>query len=758
MRGRPKKKCISIAHYETYLSSYNGKEINQLDCDELLQNSIKTVQSYENNWAPYNLLFQVFDTNDLIFEKHIQTAETLRSSIFDVLDTLTPREEKVLDHLYGFTDGVPHSIFKVADDFELTTERIGQIRDKAIRKLKHPSRKEKLTRLLSVSNDFSSVLCGYAQRKLYKAHIEKLCKEANQRFEVYLNITDSVEAACKNVLFKTYSKELVREYLDTQREKLSWFDRMYTIQNDYIGTYIKKLTTWPSIGRALYSIGTVAVGEIYDLYYSGELVDILVNTGLVQKARAEHFAEQCRLCFLELGLIQGVGKLYNRDFISNAIEDMENLCALGKTSIVSACIPEDFLELFLLLNYRSIEDLFSDYHYGKLKARCEQKQTKKILGDVYDAISAFIESFEVKPIEYTVVSLQDYETIPQETQVAINELEILYKRKMMHQEENFPFQTTDIFDEEDFPPSIEEDFAFSICDDIEYSQEIDEMEDAYIVDLSLPLWVKLELERAGFVHLTELLANNFSDLLDKHKVGILAAEKLCTALDEQDFRLRDCSKENYPHIADYLHLVTKEIFEQFLKEEARDLMVTRLEVQAILDENGSMLYGTEYFYSKGETYSIGDYVVVPIKDGSKIGIGIVIEMNHLAPKKLPESFENLDHIIEKAEKEAYRARLQKYQDRLAELEMRNIQQKKEALDKNKVAVMTRKQLYDEVWDMSMAGVARKYGISYSKCVKQIKEAGIPTPSSGYWTLLGMGNPVEKTPLDEPFDEVVILVK
>ena len=47
--------------------------------------------------------------------------------------------------------------------------------------------------------------------------------------------------------------------------------------------------------------------------------------------------------------------------------------------------------------------------------------------------------------------------------------------------------------------------------------------------------------------------------------------------------------------------------------------------------------------------------------------------------------------------------------------------------------LTRKQLYDEIWEISAAGTAKKYDIPYSQFLKQIKEANIPIPPSGYWT-------------------------
>jgi hypothetical protein len=72
--------------------------------------------------------------------------------------------------------------------------------------------------------------------------------------------------------------------------------------------------------------------------------------------------------------------------------------------------------------------------------------------------------------------------------------------------------------------------------------------------------------------------------------------------------------------------------------------------------------------------------------------------------------------------------------------------------------MTRKQLYDEIWGISVAGIAKKYGATYGYLVKQIKEAGIPIPPSGYWTQISFGKPVEKTELQGPEDEIVVIYK
>lgn len=75
-----------------------------------------------------------------------------------------------------------------------------------------------------------------------------------------------------------------------------------------------------------------------------------------------------------------------------------------------------------------------------------------------------------------------------------------------------------------------------------------------------------------------------------------------------------------------------------------------------------------------------------------------------------------------------------------------------------VVHLTRKELYDEVWELSGAGVAKKYDIPYAKCIAQIKAANIPIPPSGYWTKINFGKPVEQTPLQGNQDEIVTLFK
>ena len=72
--------------------------------------------------------------------------------------------------------------------------------------------------------------------------------------------------------------------------------------------------------------------------------------------------------------------------------------------------------------------------------------------------------------------------------------------------------------------------------------------------------------------------------------------------------------------------------------------------------------------------------------------------------------------------------------------------------------LTRKELYEEIWNISVAGVSKKYGIPYAKCLAKIKAAQIPVPPSGYWTKLNYGKSVEQTPLSGDGDAVVELIQ
>ena len=73
----------------------------------------------------------------------------LKEQLMEVLDTLTPREKKVLELRFGIVDGRTRTLEEVGKEFNVTRERIRQIEAKALRKLRHPSRSKKLKDFLN---------------------------------------------------------------------------------------------------------------------------------------------------------------------------------------------------------------------------------------------------------------------------------------------------------------------------------------------------------------------------------------------------------------------------------------------------------------------------------------------------------------------------------------------------------------------------------------------------------------------------------
>ena len=81
---------------------------------------------------------------DVLAPADAATFTMLREQLIEVLDTLTPREQKVLRLRFGLDDSRARTLEEVGKEFDVTRERIRQIEAKALRKLRHPSRSKKL--------------------------------------------------------------------------------------------------------------------------------------------------------------------------------------------------------------------------------------------------------------------------------------------------------------------------------------------------------------------------------------------------------------------------------------------------------------------------------------------------------------------------------------------------------------------------------------------------------------------------------------
>ena len=78
---------------------------------------------------------------------------SLRDATKEVLESLTAREAKVLRMRFGIEMNTDHTLEEVGKQFDVTRERIRQIEAKALRKLRHPTRSERLKSFLETGND-----------------------------------------------------------------------------------------------------------------------------------------------------------------------------------------------------------------------------------------------------------------------------------------------------------------------------------------------------------------------------------------------------------------------------------------------------------------------------------------------------------------------------------------------------------------------------------------------------------------------------
>jgi RNA polymerase primary sigma factor len=88
------------------------------------------------------------EDSNILIPSDAATEQLLKEQIDDVLSSLTPREQRVLQLRFGLEDGRSRTLEEVGQEFGVTRERIRQIEVKALKKLRHPSRSRKLKEYL----------------------------------------------------------------------------------------------------------------------------------------------------------------------------------------------------------------------------------------------------------------------------------------------------------------------------------------------------------------------------------------------------------------------------------------------------------------------------------------------------------------------------------------------------------------------------------------------------------------------------------
>ncbi len=133
-----------------------GREPETKEIAKEMQLSVEEVEHLiKISQQPKSLSTPVGDDKEATLEQFIAdqnqptlydkvSRELLKDAIGEVLQTLSPREQKVLIMRFGLEDGKAKTLEEVGKEFKVTRERIRQIEAKAIRKLKHPTRARKL--------------------------------------------------------------------------------------------------------------------------------------------------------------------------------------------------------------------------------------------------------------------------------------------------------------------------------------------------------------------------------------------------------------------------------------------------------------------------------------------------------------------------------------------------------------------------------------------------------------------------------------
>jgi RNA polymerase sigma factor (sigma-70 family) len=120
----------------------SGEVLDCLGLSEYILN-VTSLNMFVGEDQESELIEFIKNEEQLLVEEQVE-ALALRKDIFELLDTLSEREKNVLILRFGLKDNFPRTLEEVGLIFGVTRERIRQIQEKALRKLRHPSRKNKI--------------------------------------------------------------------------------------------------------------------------------------------------------------------------------------------------------------------------------------------------------------------------------------------------------------------------------------------------------------------------------------------------------------------------------------------------------------------------------------------------------------------------------------------------------------------------------------------------------------------------------------
>jgi len=179
-----KRLTQEFGHEPTYLEIAQEMEISSDKVREIIKVSQSPIPLESSlGEEGYPILGNSIQDRDALPLDDITSKQLLKDQIEDVLYTLTPREQRILQLRFGLEDGRSRTLEEVGREFDVTRERIRQIEAKALRKLRHPSRSRKL-------RDFLDDPAAYKRKK---DKSEDTSPETNDESEPIDDSNDNVQ-------------------------------------------------------------------------------------------------------------------------------------------------------------------------------------------------------------------------------------------------------------------------------------------------------------------------------------------------------------------------------------------------------------------------------------------------------------------------------------------------------------------------------------------------------------------------------------
>ena len=126
---------------EIDFSEIEGEFLKCVEIEDDMSISEETSPNQTNIYSSDEYCYSQCEFYKFCYANH---EKCIKQDFEDILKTLTPREAHIIKELYGWDNSQVHTVNDIAKEFDITPERIKQIREKALRKLRHPSRSRKL--------------------------------------------------------------------------------------------------------------------------------------------------------------------------------------------------------------------------------------------------------------------------------------------------------------------------------------------------------------------------------------------------------------------------------------------------------------------------------------------------------------------------------------------------------------------------------------------------------------------------------------